>query len=118
MSRDKRRDPRFESLQKLWCEGQPKPSAEARNMSRSGMFIVTTEPAQVGDEMKISFEGDEGTIEVKAEVMWRGDAATGEQVGVGLRIVGFDAGADAYEKFVKSSLEAQGIDDDEPTEPK
>ena len=120
MSREKRRDPRFESLQKLWCVGQPRPSAEARNMSRSGMFIVTTEPAQVGDEMKISFEGDEGTIEVKAEVMWRGPAEGTEKAGLGLRIVGFDQGADAYEKFVERSLEAQGIedDDDEPTDAK
>lgn len=118
MSREKRRDPRFESLQKLWREGQAAPAAEARNMSRSGMFIVTAEPVQVGDEMKISFEGDEGTIEVKAEVMWRGPAEGTSEAGLGLRIVGFDQGADAYEKFVTRNLEAQGIEDDEPTDAK
>jgi hypothetical protein len=112
MSREKRRDPRFESDQRLWCEGQQGRAAEARNMSRSGMFIVTDQPHQVGEQMKVAFEGEDGTIEVKAEVMWRGDSKEGEQAKLGLRIVGFDQGADAYEKFVKRNLAAQGIDED------
>jgi hypothetical protein len=115
MSREKRRDPRFESRAALWCEGQTEPAAQARNMSRSGMLIVTDQPHQVGEQMKIAFEGDEGTIEFKAEVMWRGDAPEGERAGVGLRIVGFDQGAEAYEKFVARNLAAQGLDEKEPS---
>jgi hypothetical protein len=108
MSSEKRRDPRFDIAQKLWCEGQ---NMETRNMSRSGMFIMTDSPREVGEEITISFDGDEGTIEVKAEVMRKVDAQKpGEQAGLGLRIVGFGQGEDAYENFVKRQLEAQGLD--------
>lgn len=109
MSNNKRRDPRFESLQKLWCEGQPR-MAEARNMSKSGMFIVSEQPHEVGEQIKVAFEDDGGKIELKMEVMWRGEAAQGEQTRLGLRIVGFDEGADAYDRFVKRQLVAQGLD--------
>ncbi len=100
MSSDKRRDPRFESNQRLWCEGQGA-MAEARNMSKSGMFIVAEGQHEIGEQLKVAFEGDEGSIELKMEVMWCGEAKAGEQTGLGLRIVGFDKGEDAYEKFVK-----------------
>jgi hypothetical protein len=107
MSSDKRRDPRFESAQKLWCEGQPRMAA--RNMSKSGMFIVSEQPHEVGEQLKVAFEDEGGTIEVKMEVMWRGDAAPGEQTGLGLRIIGFEQGEDAYDRFVKRQLDEQGL---------
>src|SRR5437879_5182158 len=108
MSSDKRRDPRFESGQELWCEGQ-KRMAQARNMSKSGMFIVSEEPIEVGEELQVAFEDEEGKIELKMEVMWKGEAAQGEQTGLGLRIVGFGQGKDAYDAFVKRQLKAQGL---------
>jgi hypothetical protein len=107
MSGDKRRDPRFASAQKLWCEGQGE-IAEARNMSKSGMFIVTQGPREIGEQLKVAFEDEQGTIEVKMEVMWCGQSVAGEQTGLGLRIVGFDKGEDAYEKFVMRQLRDQG----------
>jgi hypothetical protein len=110
-SSDKRRDPRFESMKKLWCEGQGQ-AAQARNMSKSGMLIVTEQPREVGEQLRVAFEDEEGTIEVKMEVMWCGEVKAGEQTGLGLRIVGFDKGAEAYEKFVKRQLDAQAIKED------
>lgn len=111
MSSNKRRDPRFESNKKLWFEGQGD-RAEARNMSRSGMFIMAEQPREVGEQIKVAFEGEEGaTIEVNMEVMWCGDAAEGGQAGMGVRIVGFDKGQDVYDKFVSEQLKAQGIDE-------
>ena len=115
MSNNKRRDPRFESLQKLWCEGQAR-MAEARNMSKSGMFIVSDQPHEVGEQIKVSFEEEGGKIELKMEVMWRGEAAQGEQTGLGLRIVGFEEGQDAYDRFVKRQLSEQGLDPDADSE--
>jgi len=109
MSSEKRRDPRFDVEQKLWCEGQN--NMEARNMSRSGMFIMTDQPREVGEEITISFDGDDGTIEVKAEVMRKVDAKPGDKAGLGLRIVGFGQGEDAYDRFVKKQLQEQGIGD-------
>jgi hypothetical protein len=104
MSAEQRRDPRIAARQALWCEGQSE-KAETRNVSRSGMFIVAEEAREVGEQFKVAFEGDEGEIEVKMEVMWRGEAKAGAPTGMGLRIVGFDKGEDAYERFVARQLE-------------
>ncbi len=112
MIEQKRRDPRFESDQKLWCEGQVK-MAEARNMSSSGMFIVADDVLPVGEQLKVAFEGDEGRIEVNMEVMWSGDAEPGKQGGMGVRIVSFGEGENAYERFVKKKLEEQGVGEPE-----
>jgi hypothetical protein len=110
MTSNKRRDPRFESNKKLWLEGQGD-GVQARNMSRSGMFVMAEQPREVGEQIKVAFEGEEGaTIEVNMEVMWCGAPAEGGQAGMGLRIVGFDKGEDVYDRFVKEQLEEQGID--------
>lgn len=111
MSADQRRDPRIAARQALWCEGQSE-KAETRNVSRSGMFIVAEEAREVGEQFKVAFEGDEGAIEVKMEVMWRGEAKDGAPTGMGLRIVGFDKGQDAYERFVARQLETPAPDDE------
>ncbi len=96
----KRRDPRFASDQRLWCEGQS--MAQAQNMSKSGMFIVADNPLPVGEQLKVSFEGDDGIVELKMEVMWSGSPQEpGKQGGMGVRIVGFEQGEGAYEKFVQ-----------------
>jgi hypothetical protein len=111
MTSNKRRDPRFESNKKLWFEGQER--AEARNMSRSGMFIMAEQPREVGEQIKVAFEGEEGaTVEVNMEVMWCGTPAEGGQAGMGLRIVGFDKGEDVYDRFVRDQLKEQGITGD------
>ena len=107
MSDDKRRDPRFDAKQKLWCEGQGE-RAEARNISKSGMFIVAEQPREVGEQFKVSFEDEEGAIELNMEVVWSGKPSEGGQAAMGLRIVGYDRGQDAYERFVERNLDAQG----------
>ena len=89
--------------------------AQARNMSKSGMFIVSEEPREVGEQLKVAFEDEAGTIELQMEVMWRGEAEKGEegeQTGLGLRIIGFDKGQEAYDAFVKRQLKAQGLDEE------
>lgn len=108
MGTDKRRDPRFGIKQKLWCEGQAD-FGEARNMSRSGMFIVAEQPRDVGERLKVSFVGEQGAVELEMEVMWRGGPAPGGEGGMGLRIVGFDRGEDIYDRFVREQLVEQGV---------
>jgi hypothetical protein len=115
MSDDKRRDPRFDAKQRLWCEGQGE-RTEARNISRSGMFVLSEQPREVGEQFKVAFEEEEGAIELNMEVMWCGAASEGGQAAMGLRIVGFDRGKDAYERFVERNLDAQG--DGEPEDEK
>ena len=101
MTRENRRDARFETRQKLWCEGQTSALGEARNMSRSGMFIVSEQPLDVGETLTISFQGDEGDVEVDAQVMWRGEGADGSADGMGLRIVGFKKGESVFDRLVE-----------------
>jgi hypothetical protein len=117
MSDDKRRDPRFDAKQKLWCEGQGE-RAEARNISRSGMFVLSEQPREVGEQFKVAFEDEEGAIELNMEVMWRGEAKEGGQAAMGLRIVGFGRGADAYERFVERNLGEQDDEDAKDDEEK
>lgn len=112
MSDDKRRAPRFDSNQKLWCEGQGE-RAEARNISRSGMFVLAEQPREVGEQFKVAFEDEEGAIELNMEVMWCGEPAEGGQAGMGLKIVGFGRGEDAYERFVQRNLGEQAEDEGE-----
>ena len=106
-TRDNRRDARFDTRQKLWCEGQGA-TAEARNMSRSGMFIVSDDAKDVGETLTISLKDEEGEVEVDAEVMWRG-ATEGDKDGMGLRIVGFKKGQEAFDRFVERHV---GEDDE------
>jgi hypothetical protein len=111
MSDDKRRAPRFDAQQKLWCEGQGE-RAEARNISRSGMFVLSEQAREVGEQFKVAFEDEAGAIEMDMEVMWCGESEEGGQAAMGLRIVGFGRGEDAYERFVERNLgeldEAEG----------
>ena len=112
MSDDKRRDPRFDAQQKLWCEGQGE-RVEARNISRSGMFVLAEQPREVGEQFKVAFEDEEGAIELNMEVVWSGKPAEGGQAAMGLRIVGFGRGEDAYERFVERNLSIAPGDDGE-----
>ena len=118
MSTHDRRDERFSAKQELWCEGQQE-GAQTRNISRSGMFIVAEQPRAVGEQFTVAFEGDEGAVELKMEVMWSGAAKESGQTGMGLRIVAFDKGEDAYERFVSRHLESQAAKepDTKPSEP-
>jgi hypothetical protein len=101
MSQDQRRDPRIATRQKIWCEGQESPeAAETRDVSKSGMFIVAERAPEVGSQFNVTFDDEEGEISVKMEVMWKGPKTEDNKTGIGVRIVGFDKGADVYERFL------------------
>jgi hypothetical protein len=73
---DKRRDPRVDTHQTVWVEGQQmRVEAEARNMSRSGMFVVTRNSLPPpGSTLDVKFDDPlEGQVQVTMEVMWRAD---------------------------------------------
>lgn len=111
MSDDQRRAPRIDAKHQLWCEGQGD-RAVTRNISKSGMFIMTEQPREVGEQFKVSFEDEAGSIELNMEVMWRGEPAESGETGLGLKIVGFNKGEGAYERFVERHLEqSEGKED-------
>jgi hypothetical protein len=103
---DKRRNRRFDIDQKLWCEGQELHGpATAKNMSRGGMAIIADENAEIGTRMKVSFvTPDEGDVSVNMEVVWRDDKPSKGPVAMGLRVVKFDKGHDAFDRFVNDHL--------------
>lgn len=108
MTDDKRRQPRYETRSRLWCEGQEHVHfGEARNISEGGMFIVADKDTKVGQHVRVSFEEENEQVSLELEVMWKGaEEADGGQ-GMGVRIVGFDSGKDVYSRFL-NKLQYEG----------
>jgi len=104
-----RRHPRIETQQSVWVEGQDRRiSAQAKNMSRGGMFVVSeSAPPEVGSTLQIKFEDPlEGKIEVTMQVVWRDESTVSSKLGLKALDSG---GMDAFERVVKrheSSAEA------------
>ena len=101
MSEEQRRDRRIVTRQKLWCEGQDTTTAaETRDVSKNGMFIVSEDAPEVGEQFKVTLNDAEGEATMKLEVMWRGQKSEDNKTGIGVRIVGFEKGRDVYERFI------------------
>ncbi len=102
--RDQRRDPRVDTQQSVWVEGQDtRIEAEARNMSRTGMFVVAESAAPaIGTTLEIKFQDPkEGQIAVKMEVVWRDDKT--DSAKLGLRALESE-GMAAFERVVSRYL--------------
>lgn len=110
---DKRRDPRVDTQQSVWVEGQEvRVEAEARNMSRTGMFVVTRAslPA-LGTTFDVNFDDPlEGRVQVTMEVVWRADESLSSKLG--LRVADPE-GMDAFERVVARYLDEHGPSDPE-----
>jgi hypothetical protein len=111
---EKRREKRFVTKQKVWCEGQEvRLPAESRDISRNGMALVTGEAAEVGSRLKVSFAvPDGGDVAVDMEVVWREERPEGERVAMGLRVVEFKKGKEAFDRFVARHLNEGGVSSD------
>ena len=71
-----------------------------KNISKSGMFIVSDEEQEVGDLLTVSFRDGGYDIEVKAEVMWSGPPSA-ESRELGVKILGFEKGEEVYDKMLE-----------------
>ena len=108
MSEEHRRHPRIPTQQHVWVEGQDvRVSAEARNMSKGGMFVVSEGDAPaIGTTLQIKFEDPhEGHVEVQMEVVWRSEHTSTSSLG--LRALDDTQGRSAFERVV-SRYEEQG----------
>ncbi|MGA9522159.1 MAG: PilZ domain-containing protein [Myxococcaceae bacterium] len=73
-----------------------------RNISPSGMFVETREPVPLGDRLKVTLSGEDGTemtclCEVRYQVAMaygKKDGAPGNSRGMGLRIVAYEVKED------------------------
>lgn len=107
MSEEQRREKRIATRQRLWCEGQNTGvnDAETRDVSRNGMFIVAENAPDVGSQLKVTLQDQDGEVTLNMEVMWRGTKADADnKTGIGVKIVGFDKGRDLYERFINRHL--------------
>ena len=105
---EKRRDPRVDTAQSVWVEGQEvRFEAEAQNMSRTGMFVVARDSVPVlGSLLHVSFDDPrEGKVGVTMEVVWR--AGEDERPKLGLRVADAE-GMDAFERVVARLLTEKG----------
>jgi c-di-GMP-binding flagellar brake protein YcgR len=111
MSQDQRRDPRVDTAQHIWMEGQDvRVQAEAKNMSKGGMFVVAPQGAasQIGRTLEIHFEDqDEGRISLKMEVVWHDEAT--DTAKIGLKAID-SIGKAAFERVVTRYLDAAKIE--------
>ena len=109
---EKRRDRRVDTNQAIWVEGQDvRVEAEALNMSKGGMFVVTEgEAPAIGSTLEIKFDDPhEGKIAVKMEVVWRDEKT--QTSNLGLRAIQSE-GIAAFERVVTRYLGGE-----DPTEP-
>ena len=105
MSDEQRREKRIPTRQQLWCEGQDAPNqVETRDVSRNGMFIVAEHAPEVGSQLKVTLQDEDGEVTLNMEVMWKGTKSEENKTGIGVRIVGFDKGRDVYERFINRHL--------------
>jgi hypothetical protein len=104
---EQRRDPRVDTEQTVWVEGQEvRFEADARNMSRSGMFVVSRDSLPpLGTLLSVKFDDPhEGTVGVTMEVVWRADESLRSKLG--LRIAD-ERGMQAFERVVERLLSGE-----------
>jgi hypothetical protein len=105
----RRRHQRVETHQQVWVEGQDvRVSAQAKNISKGGMFVVAEgEAPTIGTVLKVQFEDPhEGTIDVKMEVVWRDEKTLTARLG--LRAVD-SRGMEAFERVVTRHEAGQAV---------
>lgn len=111
-----RRAQRFDTRQSLWFEGQERRlSAEARNMSASGMFVVSEHAHDVGSQVRVSFaDPDAGEVSVDMEVVWTDSSAEGAPTKMGLKVIDLERRDDAFQHFVSRHLSPERRDSTDP----
>lgn len=77
---------------------------QALNASEGGLFVRTANPPPAGAQFRVSFPDlEEEEVVATVEVMWsRRAAGDRQQPGMGVRIVEFEQGRDAFERFVRA----------------
>jgi uncharacterized protein (TIGR02266 family) len=108
--KDKRRNLRIPLIvEKIPCgEGRRTFLGYARNLSRGGLFVSTTNPREPGDQfdLYVTLPPTAGvTLSCRCEVVWKRQLAPGRKLdpGMGLRFLDLSAeSADALECWLRS----------------
>ena len=87
---------RIDTQMVIWFQkaSDPETKAVASNLSETGLFIATDEPAKVGDRLalRLALSRDSGPLEMQGEIKWtRAQGQQGEEVlpaGWGIEFIG------------------------------
>lgn len=98
---DHRRYPRVPVRQHVWCEGEDVTLyVRTVNASDNGMFIRTVSPGRAGRRFRVSFEDNGSTVVADVQVVWSREPGQGAEPGMGVEIVAFAKGAEAYHEWI------------------
>ena len=101
--RQRRRHLRFRVHQHVWCSDDTRTFYVRVGDASLGGLFVRAPGIEVGRRLRVCFESPDGErVDVATEAVWSGHEARG-RLGVGLKILGFGAGADTYERFVRAA---------------
>ena len=105
---DNRRHPRITVRERVWCEGDEVTLyVQVLNASAEGLFVRTANPPPVGERLRVSFPGlEHGEVVAWAQVVWVRASGGAAPPGMGLQIVRFERGLDAFGRFVAERLSA------------
>jgi uncharacterized protein (TIGR02266 family) len=76
---------------------------QALNVSEGGLFVRTANPPPAGARFRVSFPDlEDEEVVATVEVMWSRRATGDQQPGMGVRIVEFEQGREAFERFLRA----------------
>lgn len=119
MQDERRRDPRYATRLRVWCEGQATTLyVPVTNVSAGGMFIRTVSPLAAGEELRVVLQPDArepDKVVAVGSVAWsraRGDEGT---PGMGVTLVRFERGEEVFQRLLqrlsrRASTGSQRID--------
>ena len=104
---ERRGSKRTSARLKVWCEGEDFTLlAETVNVSKGGMFVRTSSPPAATGPYKLTIE-ELGTV-AEVEVRWVRKGREPGRRGMGLQILDFDRGAQAFEDYVDKNSSRSG----------
>jgi hypothetical protein len=99
---DRRRSPRVEIQQRLWCEKDGLTVlVETRNISRGGLCVLSAVRSVEGTRFLLSYQrADNEVLLAPVEVVWHRSRSRGSRPGLGLRFLSEREGEELYESFL------------------
>jgi hypothetical protein len=104
---ERRSSKRTATRLKVWCEGEDFTLlAEATNVSPRGLFVRTSSAPPPSGRFKLTIEELNTVADV--EVRWSRSGREAGRGGMGVMILGFDRGAEAFEEYVEKHSSRSG----------
>jgi hypothetical protein len=104
---ERRSQKRIAAQLKVWCEGEDLTVlASTLNLSRDGVFLRTSRPFEASTRLRLTI--DELGVVAEGEVRWGRPTRDPGSAGVGVRLVTFERGAAAWERYLEQNSSRSG----------